>query len=261
MKKLQDNVALITGSGSGIGRATALTFAKEGAKLVLVDVDVTGGNETKAMIEDMGGEAIFVEADVSSAADAEKMVKSAVDMFGRLDILFNNAGVAALPVKVAEIDEAEWDRVMNINLKGVFLGSKYALQVMVRKGCGVIINTGSSSGITAVPYTSAYAAAKAGVIQLTKSMAIEYGSKNIRVNCICPGFIETSMTSPIIPDNARSQKLYSHLWPLGIVGSSEDIAKAALYLASKDSAFVTGTVLQVDGGWLAGTTLPLPEGS
>jgi len=260
-KKLQDRVALITGGGSGIGRATAMTFAAEGATVVVADVDVTGGGETVNLIEGNGGQSIFIETDVSRAADVEKMVAACVDTFGRLDILFNNAGVAGLAVRAAEIDEADWDRVISINLKGVFLASRYAIPVMIEQGKGAIVNISSSSAITPSPYVSAYAAAKAGVVQLTKTMAIEYGNDNIRVNCICPGFIETAMTSPIIPEDAKTRKAYSHLWPLGKVGSPEDIAQAALYLASDDASFVTGTVLIVDGGWMAGTSLPMPEGS
>lgn len=258
-KKFQDKVALITGGGSGIGRVTAITFAEEGARVVVADVDVPGGEETLNLIKSNGGQSIFSNTDVSRAADAEKMVKVCVDTFGRLDILFNNAGVAGQTVRAAEVDEAEWDRVMGINLKGVFLSSKYAVPVMIEQGGGAIVNISSSSAITPTPYVSTYAAAKAGVIQLTKAMAIEYGNDNIRINCICPGFIETAMTSPIIPEGAKTKKVYSHLWPMGRVGTPEDIAQAALYLAGDDASFVTGTVLIVDGGWMAGTRLPLAK--
>jgi len=170
------------------------------------------------------------------------MVKMAVETYGRIDILFNNAGIAGSPVRLAELSVEDWDRVIDINLKGVFLGSKYTIPVMLEQGKGVIINNASSSGITPIPRVSVYAAAKAGVIQLTKAMAIEYGGDNIRVNCICPGFIDTPMTSIIIPPDSESRD-YSHLWPLTKPGNPEDIAKAALYLASDDSSFVTGTSL------------------
>ncbi len=258
MDRLANKVALITGGGSGIGRATALIFAKEGAKVVVTDVDVAGGNETEKQIRDAGGQCIFIEADASSASDAEKMVNTAVSEFGRLDILFNNAGISSF-VKMADMEIDEWDRVMAINLKGVFLGSKFAIPVMVEQGGGVIINTASTAAISPNPYTSVYAAAKAGVVQLTKSMALEYGGENIRANCICPGFIKTSMTAPIIPDNAESEKLYSKHWPLGKPGKPEDIAYAALYLASDEASFVTGTSLLVDGGWMNSTPLPEPD--
>ncbi len=259
-KRFNNKVVLITGGGSGIGHATALTFAKEGAKVVVADVVDSRGKETVKMINDTGREAVFIKTDVSKPTDVENMVKMAVETYGRIDILFNNAGIAGSPVRLAELSVEDWDRVIDINLKGVFLGSKYTIPVMLEQGKGVIINNASSSGITPIPRVSVYAAAKAGVIQLTKAMAIEYGGDNIRVNCICPGFIDTPMTSIIIPPDSESRD-YSHLWPLTKPGNPEDIAKAALYLASDDSSFVTGTSLVVDGGWLAGTSLPLPRGS
>jgi NAD(P)-dependent dehydrogenase (short-subunit alcohol dehydrogenase family) len=259
-KRFNNRVVLITGGGSGIGHATALTFAKEGAKVVVADVVDSRGKETVKMINDTGREAVFIKTDVSKPTDVENMVKMAVETYGRIDILFNNAGIAGSPVRLAELSVEDWDRVIDINLKGVFLGSKYTIPVMLEQGKGVIINNASSSGITPIPRVSVYAAAKAGVIQLTKAMAIEYGGDNIRVNCICPGFIDTPMTSIIIPPDSESRD-YSHLWPLTKPGNPEDIAKAALYLASDDSSFVTGTSLVVDGGWLAGTRLPLPRGS
>jgi len=259
-KRFKNKVVLITGGGSGIGHATALTFAKEGAKVVVADVVDSRGKETVKMINDTGREAVFIKTDVSKPTDVENMVKMAVETYGRIDILFNNAGIAGSPVRLAELSVEDWDRVIDINLKGVFLGSKYTIPVMLEQGKGVIINNASSSGITPIPRVSVYAAAKAGVIQLTKAMAIEYGGDNIRVNCICPGFIDTPMTSIIIPPDSESRD-YSHLWPLTKPGNPEDIAKAALYLASDDSSFVTGTSLVVDGGWLAGTRLPLPRGS
>ena len=259
-KRFKNKVALITGGGSGIGHATALAFAKEGAKVVVADLADSGGKETAKMINGTGLEAVFIKADVSKPTDVENMVNTATKTYGRIDILFNNAGIAGYPIRLAELSVENWDRVIDINLKGVFLGSKYTIPVMLEQGKGVIINNASSSGITPTPLVSVYAAAKAGVIQLTKAMAIEYGSENIRVNCICPGFIDTPMTSVIIPPNLESRD-YSHLWPLTKPGSPEDIAKAALYLASDDASFVTGTVLVVDGGWLAGTSLPLSKGS
>lgn len=259
-KRFKSKVALITGGGSGIGHTTALAFAKEGAKVVVADLADSGGKETAKMINDTGLEAVFIKADVSNPTDVENMVNTATKTYGRIDILFNNAGIAGYPIRLAELSVENWDRVIDINLKGVFLGSKYTIPVMLEQGKGVIINNASSSGITPTPLVSVYAAAKAGVIQLTKAMAIEYGSESIRVNCICPGFIETPMTSVIIPPDLESRD-YSHLWPLTKPGSPEDIAKAALYLASDDASFVTGTVLVVDGGWLAGTSLPLSKGS
>jgi NAD(P)-dependent dehydrogenase (short-subunit alcohol dehydrogenase family) len=259
-KRFNNKVVLITGGSSGIGHATALAFAKEGAKVVVADVVDNRDKETIKTIKDKNRQAVFIRTDISRPTDVENMVKTTVEIYGRIDILFNNAGIAGYPVRLAELSVEDWDRVIDINLKGVFLGSKYTIPVMLEQGKGVIINNASSSGITPIPRVSVYAAAKAGVIQLTKAMAIEYGGANIRVNCICPGFIETPMTSIIIPPDSESRD-YSHLWPLTKPGNPEDIAKAALYLASDDSSFVTGTSLVVDGGWLAGTSLPLPRGS
>jgi len=259
-KRFKNKVVLITGGGSGIGHATALAFTKEGAKVVVADVVDNRGKETVKIINDKNREAVFIKADISKPTDVENMVMTTVETYGRIDILFNNAGIAGSPVRLAELSVEDWDRVIDINLKGVFLVSKYTIPVMLEQGKGVIINNASASGITPTPRVSVYAAAKAGVIQLTKAMAIEYGGDNIRINCICPGFIETPMTSIIIPPDLESRD-YSHLWPLTKPGNPEDIAKAALYLASDDSSFVTGTVLVVDGGWLAGTRLPLPRES
>jgi len=252
MGRLQGKIALITGAGSGIGRATALLFAKEGAKVAVVDVVTDSGRETVKMIKEAGGEAIFIEADVSKAADAERMVKVVVETYGRLDILFNNAGVMGRFASTAKTTEEHWDRIININLKGVFLGSKYAIPVMLDQGGGVIINTGSTAGIDALPYLSAYSASKGGVIQLTKAMAMEYGSKNIRVNCICPGGIKT-------PIAAASGVPGEHVplpgQPIRRIGLPEDVAYAALYLASDESSYVTGAVLTVDGGWTSGRVM------
>ncbi len=256
--KLQDKVALITGGSSGIGRATALLFGQEDAKVVVADAAADGGQETVKMITDADGEAVFVETDMASPDDIENMVKATVDQYGGVDVLFNGAGVSMF-AKAVDVDVEEFNRVININLRGVFLGCKYAIPVMQERGGGAIVNVASSSAITPTPFISVYAAAKAGVTQLTKVLAIEYGGDNIRVNSICPGFIETAMTSPIIPED-RSARDYSHLWPIPRVGNPEDIAQAALYLASDDSSFVTGTALAVDGGWLIGTSLPFPKG-
>ena len=256
MGKLDGKVALITGAGSGMGRAAALLFAKEGAKLAAADYDPAGGQETVRMIKEAGSEAIFIEADVSKAADVERMVMMTVEAYSRIDILYNNAGIPGRKmVPTAETTERDWDMVLDINLKGVFLGSKYAIPVMLDQGGGVIINTASVAGILASPNFSAYCASKAGVILLTKAMALEYGKRNIRVNCICPSFVQTPFTEPLMPVDPEAQQAFLRAQTLGRIGRPEEIAQAALYLASDDSTLVTGTALLVDGGWTAGKYL------
>lgn len=255
MGKLEGRVALITGAGSGIGRATAVLFAREGAKVTVVDCIPPGGQETVKTIQKAGGEAVFIEADVSKAADVERLVKTTVVTHGRIDILYNNAGVQEEEVSTVETTEERWDRVLGINLKGVFLGSKYVIPVMLNQGGGVIINTGSIAGLVGFPGNPDYGVSKAGVIQLTKIMAAEYGRQNIRVNCICPGAMQTPMTeSASFPVDA-----YIRVQFLKRTGQPEDIARAALYLASDDSSFVTGAVLVVDGGWTVSPRMPRPR--
>jgi NAD(P)-dependent dehydrogenase (short-subunit alcohol dehydrogenase family) len=252
MGKLDGKVALITGAGSGIGRASALLFAKEGAKVAVVDYVPEGGRETVKMIKKAGGEAIFIEADVSKAADAERMVKTTVDTYGRIDILFNNAGIMGPLARTAKTTEEQWDLVVNINLKGVFLGSKYAIPVMLNQGGGVIVNTGSTAGIGALPRLPAYSASKAGVIQLSKAMAMEYGGRNIRVNCICPGGIQTPIAAA---SGLTGEQTVLPGQPIRRVGQPEDIAHAVLYLASDDASYVTGATLIVDGGYTSGRVM------
>lgn len=251
LKKLDGKVAVITGAGSGIGRASALLFAQEGAKIAVVDYAPAGGQETVKKVRDSGGEAVFIEADVSKAADAERMVKTAVETFGKLDILFNNAGVAGKHFLVAEYPEDDWDRVLSIDLKSVFLCSKYAIREMLKAGRGVIINTASTAGFVGGVTFLAYAAAKAGIINLTKTMALEYGRKNIRVNCLCPGLVQTPLTERVISVESYRQ-MFLDSQQIARIGEPEDIAPAALYLASDDSSFVTGATLVVDGGFLLG---------
>jgi len=246
MGKLDGRVALITGAGSGIGRATALLFAEEGAKVIVADCVVAGGQETTRKTRESGGEATFVEADVSKAADVERMVQKSVDTYERIDILFNNAGIAGKVAPTAEITEEDWDLVLDTNLKGAFLGTKYVLPIMLRQSGGVIINTSSCQGIGVVVNMAPYNVSKAGIIHLTKTTALEYAAQNIRVNCICPGTIQTAMSEQWIP------LLQTDFLLQGRVGQSEEIARAALYLASDDSSYVTGHALVVDGGWIPG---------
>ncbi len=257
MGRLVGKVALITGAGGGIGRATALLFAREGAKVAVADFVPEGGQETVKMIKEAGGEAAFVEADVSKSADAQRMVSRTVESFGKLDILFNNAGIQSKFLMTADTPEEVWDRILATNLKGVFLGCKSAIPVMLKQGGGVIISTASAAGVIGLPGTGAYGASKAGIIGLTRTMALEYADRNIRVNCISPGTIMTAMSPGAIdPENVppfhQSQAMRRFARP-------EEVATVALYLASDDSSFVTGTNTVVDGGYTAGIPKMKPK--
>lgn len=247
--KLAGKAAIITGAGSGIGRATAQLFAKEGARVVVADIDPQGGLETIRLIQHTGGSAVFVQVDVARAAEVQAMVQRCLQEFGALNLLHNNAYWAPLNRPLADTTEEEWDRTIEVTLKGVFLGCKYALPEMVARGGGVIINTASTAGLTGSPAFAAYMAAKGGVIQLTRSIAVDYGPLGIRCNAIAPGIIETPATQGILADPLRRQQLLGKCL-VGRIGQPEDIAQAALYLASEDSSFMTGHVLVVDGGRL-----------
>jgi NAD(P)-dependent dehydrogenase (short-subunit alcohol dehydrogenase family) len=253
--RLKDKVALITGAGSGIGRETALLFAREGAKVVVADINEPDGQETAAQIVDNG---LFVRADVSDWEDSRRLVDRAVEVFGGLDILFNNAGID-LPyaTTVVDTEESDWDRIINVNLKGVFSGIRHALPVMMAQQSGVIISTASRAGLGATPGEAAYCASKGGVVSLTRQLAVDYAPYNIRVNCVCPGGID----KPTLDRQAHLQQIPGALAqrnqrimkkvPLNRMCTPKDVADAALYLASEESAFVTGTALVVDGGGLA----------
>ena len=254
MGSLAGKRALITGGASGIGRATALLFVREGAAVSIVDLDEAGGQAVAHKIADEGGRAIFVRCDVSQAADCQRAVQQTVDELGGLDILFNNAGVIRR-ASVLETSEEEWDRVMAVNVKAVFLLSKCAIPVMAQAGGGVIINTASGWGLVGGRKAAAYCASKGAVVLLTKAMALDHGDQNIRVNCLCPGDTDTPMLRYEAQQLGESDKRFlaeAAERPLRRIGKPEDIAQAALYLASDASSFVTGTALVVDGGGLAG---------
>lgn len=248
--RLERKVALITGAGSGIGRAMALLFAKEGAKVSVVDIVDSGGQETVKMIEQAGGTAQFIHADVTKAAEVENAIKATVKAYNKLDILCNNAGFTHRMKPVVEIDEATWDKTLAINLKGIFLGAKYAVPVMKKQGGGVIINTASISGVRPRPRLSAYSAAKGGAIMLTKELAIELAPDNIRVNSISPVGTDTPMLIDVFGKEnlEEGKKAFIATVPLGRLGKVEDQANAALYLASDEANFLTGVNLEVDGG-------------
>ncbi len=254
MGSLTGKRALITGGASGIGRATALLFAREGAAISIVDLDEAGGQAVAQMIVDEGGQAIFVRCDVSQAADCQRAVQQTVEQLGGLDILFNNAGIIRR-ASVLETSEEEWDRVMAVNVKAIFLLSKYAIPIMAQAGGGVIINTASGWGLVGGRKAAAYCASKGAVVLLTKAMALDHGEQNIRVNCICPGDTDTPMLRHEARQLGESDERFlaeAAERPLQRIGRPEDIAQAALYLASDAASFVTGTALVVDGGGLAG---------
>ena len=249
MARLKDKVATITGGGSGIGRATCLLFAREGAKVVVADYVAEGGNETARQISAAGGQAVFVQADVSKSADVQNLIGAAVRNYGRVDILFNNAGIEGPSAKLANLKEEDWDRVIAIDLTSVYLGMKYVIPEMIKQGGGVILSTASVAGLVGFQGSGAYAAAKAGVINLTRLAALEYADKNIRVNCICPGVIETPMVERVMGGRPRERVVRSE--PIGRLGRPEDIATAALFLASDESSFATGAPFIIDGGYVA----------
>lgn len=245
MAKLQDKVVVITGGISGIGKASAELFASEGAKLVLVDLDETKGKEVVSELEDKGHDAIFVQADVTSEEDAKNVFSKAVEKHGQIDVLFNNAGIGASK-PTHEVSFEEYRKTVNVDLDGVFLFAQNAIKQMRNQpNGGVIVNTASMYGWIGAPGSAAYNAAKGGVVNLTRSLGVEYASENIRVNALCPGYIDT----PIIPEEMKAP--LRQATPMGRLGLSEEMPKAALFLASDDSSFMTGQSLIVDGGFTA----------
>jgi NAD(P)-dependent dehydrogenase (short-subunit alcohol dehydrogenase family) len=251
--RLTDKVALITGGTSGIGEATALLFAREGASVAITGRDELRGRTVCEKIQQEGGKAIFVAGDVRQANDCHRAVDETLRAFGKIDILFNNAGVF-YPHTTLECSEEEWDLQIDVNLKGTFLMSKFALPHMIEHGSGVIINNSSGWGIVGGDLAVAYCASKGGVVLMTKAMAIDHGRQGIRVNCICPGDVDT----PMLPEDARRRRMKWQDYlagcavrPLGRIGTVEEIAKAVLFLASDDSSFMTGAALVVDGGGTA----------
>jgi 3-oxoacyl-[acyl-carrier protein] reductase len=249
--RLANKVALITGAASGFGRASAQLFAREGCQVVVVDLREDGGRETLSAIQADGGEAIFVKADVAEASDAEGMVRAAVEAYGHLDIVFNNAGIPMRPIPTEEIDNAVWDRLFAINVKGVWHGCKYAIPVMKAQGSGVILNTASTAGVRPRPNLVAYAATKGAVITLTRGLALELASHKIRVCSISPVAADTPMFPGFLQPGAdldEARRVFVGSVPLGRLALPNDVAQAALYLASDDASMVTGINLEVDGG-------------
>jgi NAD(P)-dependent dehydrogenase (short-subunit alcohol dehydrogenase family) len=257
MTRLDGKVALITGAGNGMGQVASVLFAREGARIVVADFSEAGGAETVAAVEAVGGEAAFVKVDVGNAEQVEGMIAFAMTRFGTLNVLYNNAGIfPADDGGTTETPEPTWDRVMEVNLKGVWLGCKYGIPAMLASGGGSIVNVASFVALMgAATAQIAYTASKGGVLAMTREIAVEYGRQNIRANSLCPGPIATPMLEELMSDPARKARRIVHI-PMGRLGQAEELAKAALFLASDDSSFMTGAQLVVDGGITAAYVTP-----
>jgi NAD(P)-dependent dehydrogenase (short-subunit alcohol dehydrogenase family) len=255
--RLKDKVTLITGAGSGIGRETALLFATEGARVVVVDINDPAGEETAALVREQGGEAIYAHADVSQAADCAKMVQSAEEQYGQLHVLFNNAGIMhSADDDAVNTSEEVWDLTLAINLKGVFLGCKYGIPALRRAGGGSIINTASFVALVgAATPQLAYTASKGGVLALTRELAVVHAREKIRVNALCPGPLRTELLMKFLDTAEKKQRRLVHI-PMGRFGLAREMAYAALYLASDESSYVTGSEFMVDGGITAAYVTP-----
>ena len=248
---LEGKVGLVTGAGSGIGRAGALSFAQQGAKVVVSDIDDAGGAETVELIKQIGGEAIYQNCDVSKAAEVETMVAKAVETFGKLDCAFNNAGLAGEFARLADSTEENFDLNYRVNLKGVFLCMKYEILQMLKQGNGAIVSTASIAGLVGSKQVSAYCAMKHGVNGLTKSAALEYATKNIRVNSVCPGMIETPLLNAQLEGQPAMREAMMAYEPIGRFGEPREIGDTVAWLCSDQASFVTGHTMTVDGGAVA----------
>src|SRR3954453_19877498 len=249
MTTFAGKVAFVTGAANGIGRATALGFAREGANVVLADISEQGNQETLHLIQQQGGRALAVRCDVSRPEDVKAAMDKTVEAFGRLDFAFNNAGIEPKkPAPTAEYDEEEWSRIIDINLRGMFLCMKHEIPLILKQGGGAIVNTSSGAGIIGIKGSPAYTAAKHGVIGLTRSAALDYAAKNIRVNAVCPGYIETPMMDRFTGGTPEGRARVIAEEPVGRVGKPEEIAAAVLWLCSDTAAFVIGHALVMDGG-------------
>ncbi|MGB5631212.1 MAG: SDR family oxidoreductase [Waterburya sp.] len=255
MKKLADKVALIVGASSGIGRATALAFAREGAKLVVASRRDLEGEKTARLVREMGGEVLFIQTDVAKSLEVEALVKKTVELYGCLDIAFNNAGVEGPIRTLTEQTEDDFDEIININLKGMFLSMKNEILQMLKQGNGTIVNTSSISGLIGMPASAIYAASKHGVLGLTKSAALEYAEFGIRINAVSPAAIDTPMlnrflnNNPFLGSPEDSKELFKEKHPLGRIGQPEEVAETVVWLCSDGASFITGQSIAIDGGY------------
>jgi NAD(P)-dependent dehydrogenase (short-subunit alcohol dehydrogenase family) len=246
--RLADKVVIVTGGGSGLGRASAIAFAREGAQIAIADINEVGAVETVNIIKGFGGSAFSSKTDVSKAGDVEALVKETVRRFGRLTCAFNNAGIEGGAYLTGQYPEEEWDRVISINQKGVMLCMKYEIAEMLEQGRGTILNTSSGAGIRGLAYQSAYSTSKHAIIGLSRTTAVEYAKKGIRVNVLCPGFIDTGLTRIVLNKKPELEEKYKKLVPMGRFGREEEVAEAAVWLLSDASSFITGHALILDGG-------------
>jgi NAD(P)-dependent dehydrogenase (short-subunit alcohol dehydrogenase family) len=251
-KQFEGKVALVTGAASGIGRATALALSKEGASVVVSDINVDAGEETVRLIEEQGEAATFIRADVAKAVEVEALIQDALAAYGRLDMGINNAGIGSRWSRVADFSFADWDEVIGVNLNGVFYCMHYEIKQMLQQGGGVIVNTSSIAGLRGLANSAAYSASKHGVLGLTKSAALEYARNGIRINAVCPVFTRTPLFEELFKVNPTYEERLLHNIPMRRYGTPEDIAAAILWLCSDASAFVTGQALPLDGGIMAG---------
>ncbi len=251
MTDFTGKVALVTGAASGIGRASALAFARRGATVVAADVDVAGGEQTAELARESGGDALFIPTDVTAADQVCALIEKTVEHYGRLDCAHNNAGLLGTPMDLAQCSEAVWDRIVSVNLRGVWLCMKHEIPPMLQRGGGAIVNTASVAGLVGVRGFSPYAATKHAVVGLTKTAALDYARRGIRVNAVCPGLVRTPMVENYTQKNPEVEAQLLLFQPLGRMGTPDEVAAAVVWLCSDEAAFVTGSAMTLDGAWTA----------
>ncbi len=249
--QFKDKVAFVTGGSTGIGRATALAFAESGATVIVADVNDDAGTQTVRMIEKIGGSSVFIKCNVADPADVKAAIDKTVSLYGRLDFAFNNAGIEGTSASTVDCSEENWQKVIDINLKGVWLCMKYQIPQMIKQGGGSIVNCASIAGVVGFMGSPAYVASKHGIVGLTKTAALEFVKSNVRINAVCPGVIQTPMIDRFIEGNAEAQGLLTAGEPIGRVGQPNEIASAVLWLCTEGAAFVVGHPMVIDGGWVA----------